>query len=55
MDTFIGDPTCEKMETIMSYVLVGMVMYTFCGFTDVGTIDMPILNAESSKPVRWTQ
>jgi hypothetical protein len=31
----MGDPTCKKTETMVSYVLVGMHMYTFCGFADV--------------------
>jgi hypothetical protein len=30
----MGNPTCEKMKTLVSYLLVGMRMYTFCGFAD---------------------
>jgi hypothetical protein len=31
----MGDPTCEKIKTFVSYLLVGMGIYTFCGFADV--------------------
>jgi hypothetical protein len=30
----MGDPTCEKIKTLVSYLLVGMHMHTFCGFVD---------------------
>ena len=32
--TFMGNPTCEKMKTLVIYLLVGMHMYTFCSFAD---------------------
>ena len=32
--TFIGNPTWEKIKTLVSYLLVGMCMYTFCSFAD---------------------
>jgi hypothetical protein len=30
----MGDPICDKIKTFVSYLLVGMGMYTFCGFAD---------------------
>jgi hypothetical protein len=36
----MGNPTCEKMKTLVSYLLVGMRMYTFCGFAEVAPMSV---------------